>query len=493
MPLPLLTLLPLLLVACQEPAEPAAAAVTAASSAPSAPNIVLILADDLGIGDPGCYNPHSRVPTPHLDRLAGEGLRFTDAHSPSAVCSPTRYGLLTGRYAWRTRMKSGVLWGGDRMLIPDRQPTLASMLKQAGYATAAIGKWHLGLGRYDPAAPDREADFTAPFASGPHTIGFDEVFVLPASLDIPPYFYVEGDRARELPRREVPGSDLRRSGGGGFWRAGPAEQGFDHEQTLPVFTARAVSWIRRHRADRPEQPFFLYFPLTAPHTPWVPTEEYQGRSEAGWYGDFVAQVDGVVGEVMAALEQTGAAEDTLVLFTSDNGSNWMAQDKYLYGHNANLEYRGQKADIHEGGHRVPLIARWPGRVEAGGVSEALVGLNDCYATFAALLGTPVAAGEAPDSVSFLASLLDGAPGARPELVHHSFDGMFAIRSGDWKLIEGLGSGGFTGPSRMMPLPGGPEGQLYHLGDDPHERRNLWPDEPEVVARLRAGLAAVRGE
>jgi len=377
------------------------------------------------------------------------------------------------------------------MLIEDDRPTLGTLTRDAGYATAVIGKWHLGLGRFDPERPERQADFTAPFASGPHTIGFGEVFVLPASLDIPPYFWVVGDRARPLPRAEVPGSALRRVGGGGFWRPGPAEEGFDHQRTLPLLAERAVAWIRARRAARPAQPFFLSLPSTAPHTPWLPAEDFRGRSGAGWYGDFVAQVDAVVGEVLAALEETGAAGDTLVLFTSDNGAHWMVEDRYLTAHDANLDLRGQKADIHEGGHRVPLIARWPGRIEAGSVNAALVGLNDCYATLAELLDHPRAAGEAPDSVSFLPCLLEGAPGARQELVHHSFDGMFALRAGDWKLIEGLGSGGFTGPSRLEPVPGGPEGQLYHLGDDPQERRNLWPERPEVVARLQARLAAVR--
>ncbi|MBL7009159.1 MAG: arylsulfatase [Planctomycetes bacterium] len=482
MPLPILTLLPLLLTLCQDPG----------AERPAPPNIVLILADDLGIGDPGCFNPRSRIPTPHLDRLAREGMRFTDAHSPSAVCSPTRYGLLTGRYAWRSRLKQGVLWGNDPMLIPDDQPTLASMLRDQGYATAVVGKWHLGLGRFDPERPGLQTDFSRPLASGPRSIGFEQVFVLPASLDIPPYLYVDGDRAREPADTLVRGSELRRMGGGGFWRSGPAEAGFQHDQSLPLFTERALSWIREHRARRPQQPFFLYFPLTAPHTPWVPTAEFQGRSRAGWYGDFVVQVDSVVGELMAALEQTGAVENTLVLFTSDNGSNWMIQDKLQYAHDANLGYRGQKADIHEGGHRVPMIARWPGRVAPGSVCDALIGLNDLYATLAELHGYALAAGEAPDSVSFLPALLSSGPGARGELVHHSFDGMFAIRDGGWKLIEGLGSGGFTGPTRVASVPGGPTGQLYDLDADPHERVNLWPDRPEVVERLTARLREIRG-
>ncbi len=460
---------------------------------PVRPNLLLILADDLGSGDPAHANPASRIPTPQLDRLAREGMRFSDAHSPSAVCSPTRYGLLTGRYAWRTRLKRGVLWGNDPMLIEDDRPTLASMLQEAGYATAVVGKWHLGLGAFDPERPEAKTDFAQPLTSGPHTVGFEHSFVLPSSLDIPPYVYVVGDRPRAPADTVVPGSEQRRDGGGGFWRKGPAEAGFDHEQTLPLLAEEAEAFLRRHRAEHPEQPFFLYFPLTAPHTPWLPTAGFRGRSGAGHYGDFVAQVDAVLGRMLTVLEETGAAEETLVIFTSDNGAHWTAQDRYLHAHNANLEFRGQKADIHEGGHRVPFLARWPGRIAAGEESAALIGLNDVYATVAELLGHVPAPGEAPDSVSFLRCLLEGAPGARQELVHHSIDGMFALRAGPWKLVEGLGSGGFTGPTRMAPLPGGPTGQLYRLDRDPSERRNLWPDHPEVVARLSARLAAIRSQ
>lgn len=481
-----------LLVPLLVSASPALGATVQAPHAERPPNLVFILADDLGSGDLGCDNPDSRIPTPRLDALAREGLRFTDAHSPSAVCTPTRYALLTGRYGWRTRLKEGVLWGWDPLLVEPGRPTLASMLRQHGYATAVFGKWHLGLGAFDPQRPDALTDFARPVEAGPLTLGFDHALVLPASLDIPPYFYLLGDRPLEPPAAVLPASELRRLGGGGFWRAGPAAPGFDHERALPFFTESALAWLRRHRAEHPDQPFFLYLPLTAPHVPWVPPPAFRGRSQAGWYGDAVAQVDAVVGELLDALAETGAAADTLVIFTSDNGAHWMPADIDQWAHRANAGWRGQKADIHEGGHRVPLIVRWPGQVPAGTQSDALLGLNDLYATLAELLGHPLAAGEAEDSLSFLPALLHGAPSRRDELVLHSFDGMFALRQGDWKLIEGLGSGGFTLPSRIPPQPGGPRGQLYDLRRDPREERNRWSDEPEVVKRLSERLRALRG-
>lgn len=464
---------------------------TAPSAAAQRPNVLFILADDLGYGDLGAMNAHSRIPTPSLDALAAEGMRFTDAHSPAAVCTPTRYGLLTGRYPWRSRIEAGVLWGDDRLLIePDRR-TLPQMLQEAGYSTAVIGKWHLGLGAYDPEQPDLRTDFAAVDA-GPHTVGFADSLVLPASLDIPPYVLLRDGAVEAEPTERVPENDRWWFGGTGFWRAGLAAPGFVHEQLLPRLGEEAVSYLDGRAAAEDDQPFFLFLSLTSPHTPWLPLEEWRGASQAGPYGDFVAQTDAMLGEVFAALERNGLAEDTLVVFTSDNGAHWRTQDVRQFGHHANGPWRGQKADIEEGGHRVPMLVRWPGLVAANSSSDALVSLQDWYATFAELLQQPLAAGEAPDSVSMLGQLRP-SPGeaGRADLVHQSYEGTLALRSGRWKLIQGLGSGGFTEPSRVLPAPGQDGWRLYDLRTDPGEREDLSEVRPEIVERLRARLDAIR--
>ncbi len=449
------------------------------------PNLVFILADDMGWGDPGCYNPDSRIPTPNLDRVAREGMRFTDAHSPSAVCSPTRYALLTGRYAWRSRLKRGVLDGYSPALLEPGRPTVASLLKSRGYATAAVGKWHLGLGDAE------KTDYAKPLRPGPLTAGFDTFFGIPASLDMPPYLYVQ-DEAPLVPATAAIGaSEMRRHGGGGFWRAGALAPGFRHQEVLPRVTERAVDWIGRQSR---RQPFFLYVALSSPHTPWMPTPEFRGRSGADWYGDFAAQTDAAVGRILHALAERGLEKDTLVLFTSDNGAHWLPEDLRRWRHRANGPWRGQKADIWEAGHRVPFLARWPGRVPAGATCDQTVCHVDLFATAADLLGERLPRDGGEDSFSML-PLLRGRTGrpVRPALVSHSGDGMFAIREGDWKLVEGLGSGGFTPPRLEQPVPGGPEGQLYHLGEDPGEQRNLWKERPAEVARLQAMLDRCRRE
>lgn len=457
---------------------------------PARPNVVLVLADDLGIGDLGCYNPASKIPTPNADQLAAQGVRFTDAHSPSAVCSPTRYGLLTGRYAWRTRLKSWVLDGDSRSLIEPGRGTIASMLRDAGYHTAVVGKWHLGLGEYDPERPDRKASYEAPIGGGPLAAGFDEAFIVPASLDMPPYVFVRNDRPIEPITSHTDGSKRRWDGGGGFWRAGAMGESFDFYECLPRLTDEAIRVVREG-AER-NQPFFLCFPLTGPHTPWMPTEDWQGTSHAGWYGDFVAQCDDALGRVLAAIDEAGIADDTIVVFTSDNGSHWRPKDEEEFGHLANLDYRGMKADIHEAGHRVPMIVRWPGVTPAGEKRAMLVGLLDWQATLAEGLALPRATPLGLDGVQFF-DLLDRPDGsrARESLVHHSGDGMFAIRRGKWKLIEGLGSGGFTAPARQEPVESEAAGQLYDLENDPGESFNLWLEHPVIVKELLAELAAVR--
>lgn len=451
------------------------------------PNLVVILADDLGFGDLGCYGA-TKIKTPHVDRLAREGMRFTDAHSPSAVCTPTRYGLLTGRYAWRTRMKQGVLNGYSPALIEPGRETIASFLKKRGYVTHGVGKWHLGLGNAD------KTDYAKPLIPGPLQVGFDSYFGIPASLDMAPYVYVENERVEALPTAESEKSPKPNYFDGVFWREGPAAPGFRHIDVLPRLAQKAEEFLDSQTADRP---FFLYLPLTSPHTPWLATKEFEKSSAlAGGlnlYGDFVVQTDAVVGRVLDALDRRGLAKNTLVIVTSDNGAMWQPRHIEQSGHRANGPWRGQKADIYEAGHRVPFVVRWPGIVPAGTACDQTICLTDVFATMADILGAPLPDDAAEDSVSLL-SLLRGDAGDRPVrefTIHHSAQGAFAIRQGAWKAIFHLGSGGFTPPINEEPKPGGPKGQLYHLGDDPQEQRNRWQDEPEIVQRLTALLESAK--
>lgn len=453
-----------------------------AKAKPGHPNIVFMMADDMGYGDPVCQNAASKIPTPNMDRLAREGVRFTDAHTPSAVCTPTRYGLLTGRYCWRSRLKSGVLEGYDRALIEPGRMTVASLLREHGYHTGCVGKWHLGLGDADP------TDYTKPLRPGPLEAGFDYFFGIAASLDMPPYCYIENDAPTVAPTETI-----ERSERPAYWREGAIAPGFTHEGVLPTLTKKAVAYIEKQAPE--EQPFFLYFPLTAPHTPWVPIDDVEGRSQAGTYGDFVAQVDDSLGRVLDALERTGAVNDTLIIFTSDNGSHWTPAFIEEWGHRANGELRGQKADIWDGGHRVPFIARWPGKVTPGTTCNEVICLTDLMATSAAIVGASLPENAGEDSYNILPALL-GEPREGPireATVHHSFNGTFAIRQGRWKLILGRGSGGFSKPRTIEPKEGEPKGQLYDIEADIDESENLWAQHPEIVERLTALLERYKQE
>lgn len=453
----------------------------------SKPNIVFILADDLGIGDLGCYNKDSKIPTPHMDALARRGRRFTDAHSPSAVCTPTRYGIMTGRYCWRTSLTRGVLQGYDPLLIEPGRLTLAALLRQAGYRTACIGKWHLGLGAV------KGTDYSKQLQPGPLTVGFDYFFGIAASLDMPPYVFLENDRATVFPSEKIAAGRPRREGGEGFWREGAIAPGFKHEEVLPTLTKRAVSWLEQQAKDSQKAPFFLYLALTGPHTPWMPTKEFRGKSQAGWYGDFTVQVDWTIGQVVATLEKLQLADNTLIVVTSDNGAHWTLEDIRRFGHRANLLWRGQKADIWEAGHRIPFIAVWKGRIPAGTSCNETICLTDMLATTAAILKQKLPDNAGEDSYNILPALLGEKldQPIREATVHHSGAGMFAIRQDDWVLIEGLGSGGFTKPQKEQPTPGGPTGQLYNLALDPAQERNLFLENPDRVAQMQALLDKYR--
>ncbi len=447
------------------------------AQAPVSPNVVVILCDDLGYGDVGCYYEGAKIPTPRMDRLAREGMRFMDAHSPSSVCTPTRYGVLTGRYCWRTRMKSGVGNGYSPALIEPGRDTIASLLKrERGYRTGGFGKWHLGLGT------EEKVDYGREFRPSPLDFGFDEYFGIPASLDMPPYVFIDGHRAVEPPTSTIgDNGEVKR---GPFWRGGPRAPSFVMDEVIPSIVKRAVAFVEREKG-----PFFAYVPLPAPHTPWVPSKPFKGRSKAGLYGDFVEETDASIGMILDALERTGKTKNTLVIVTSDNGAPWEERDaKEALGHWANAEWRGQKADIQEAGHRVPFLVRWPGRVKPGRVSRQTICLTDLFATIADVTGIRLADAMAEDSISLLPELTGRQRGAlREAVVHHSANGMFSIRQGDWKLILGRGSGGFTTPIKIEPKPGDVPGELYNLRSDPHEDRNVYDSNPEIVTRLSALL------
>lgn len=454
------------------------------------PNIVYILADDMGIGDVSALNAKCAWKTPNLDRLAADGRVFTDAHSASGVCTPSRYTLLTGRYSWRGPLKSSVLHGYDKPLIEPGRMTVASFLKGQGYSTAMVGKWHLGVewARKGPRLED--VDYSRPFAGGPLSRGFDRFFGISASLDMPPYVYMDNDRATAVPTATVTNSPKPK-----MWRAGPIGGDFRFEEVQPRFIDAARTYLAERASARDGKPFFLYVALAAPHTPIVPTREFEGRTRTNPYGDFVVEVDAMVGRLMASLEEHGMAKDTLVIFTADNGCSPAANLEELraLGHDPSAGFRGHKADLFEGGHRVPFLVRWPGQAPAGTRCGAVVGQLDLMATCAEILGVRLPEGAGEDSVSLL-SLIRGADsreGGREVLVHHSNNGSFAVRQGRWKLFLVPDSGGWSAPqpgSRQVDSL--PRFQLYDLESDPAEERNRVGQHPEVVERLGAALRRV---
>lgn len=473
------------------------------SAAEPKPNIVYILCDDLGYGDLKCLNAESKIATPAFDRLATEGMVFTDMHSGSAVCSPTRYGILTGRYAWRSKLQKGVLGGLSPRLIEPGRMTVANLLKQHGYHTAAIGKWHLGMDwvkrpgknvtELAIEAPEQvgNVDYSQPIANGPNAVGFDYYYGISASLDMVPYTYIENDRVSVLPTAEKI-FPLMLGRTTGQTRKGPTAPQFEAENVLPDLTSKAVQYIGARAAEAKNgTPFFLYLPLASPHTPILPTSKWQGQSGLNPYADFVMQTDWGIGQVLAALDQHGLKENTLVIVTSDNGCSPQAKFEELVpkGHNPSYVFRGHKADIYEGGHRIPLLARWPARVKAGAKSDQLLCLTDFMGTCAQILGVDLPADAGEDSVSFLAALegKDRQP-LREAVVHHSIDGSFAIRQGNLKLALCPGSGGWSAPrpgrddSSSLP----PE-QLFDLGGDIGEKQNLAAQQPQSVQKLTALL------
>jgi arylsulfatase A len=463
------------------------------------PNVVFIMADDLGYGDLSCYGA-THFETPATDRLAKQGMRFTDAHSPSAVCTPTRYAVLTGRYAWRTWMKNWVLQGNHPLLVETNRLTMGKLFQNAGYTTGCVGKWHLGWGT------DLKTDFNGEVKPGPLEVGFDSFFGVPFShnsgkrlrvfvrdrriVNLPPDLAFDSPEAMSKTMRKL-------------------------EDTAIDLSREAVAFVDRHK----DKPFFLFYPTTNVHFPLTPNSRFKGKTRAGAYGEFVIEFDWAVGELLRALERNGLSDNTLVVLTSDNGARppGRLKDKAAFkGHACNGAWRGIKRQIYEGGHRVPLIVRWPGKIKEGSLSDETVCLTDFFATFATLLEQPVPkrAGEDSYDISDVLFARDYKSPLREATVHHSVCGQFAIRQGDWKLIEGAGNGDYPlkedggmdvkvwNPERDDVTGGwkdfdyfqlAPDNvfQLYNLRNDPAETKDLADTHPEKVTELHALLNQYR--
>lgn len=441
------------------------------------PNIIYILADDLGYGDVHCLNPErGKIATPHIDKMADEGMIFTDAHSSSSVCTPTRYGILTGRYNWRTKLQHGVLWGYSEPLIDNDRMTVAGFLKEQGYTTACFGKWHLGMlmpttngilpeGRWPK---ELNIVWDKEIKDGPVDRGFDYFYGISASLDMPPYIYIENNRF--VGKIEEGDKAV-------------TEKHFKRVEVLPEICSKAVEYIEKQKKDKP---FFAYVALTSPHTPILPGTEWKGKSGLGDYGDFVMQTDWVVGQILKAVDEAGFGENTLVIVTSDNGCSKAANIKNLQeqGHYPSAQYRGSKADIWDGGHRIPFIVRWPETIEAGASSNQLVCLTDLMATCTDITGSKLPENAGEDSFSFLPALTGKTHDSQREsVIHHSIDGYFAYRQGKLKLVLAKGSGGWTSPREKEVPEGSPEAQLYDMENDPEEMNNLYDSHPKIVNQL----------
>lgn len=472
--------------------------VLSASDAKTPPNILVILTDDQGFGDVSHLNPNGRIRTPHMDRLAREGMTFTDAHSGSAVCTPTRYGLLTGRYAWRSPLKNGVLGGLSPLLIEPGRMTIASLLRSRSYHTACLGKWHLGLNwilhegksvnvlGIESANQVWNVDYSKPLQGGPLSVGFDHFYGISGSLDMVPYTWIDGDRVSIVPDQDgdfawTPGQNRRT-------RRGPVSIGFDAEDVLSTLCNRAIDYIEnRASAAREGRPFFLYLALASPHTPILPTKDWQGRSGINSYADFTMETDARIGEVLAALDKHKLTDNTVVVFASDNGCSPEADMPTLAaaGHHPSGPYRGHKADLFEGGHRVPLFVRWPGTVAPGSTYSHTVCLTDLLATAADILNVTLPPDAGEDSVSWLPVLKgETQKPIRTSTIHHSINGSFAIRKGPWKLLLCPDSGGWSAPrpgtptaKELAPL------QLYNLDMDPGETINLAGEQHNIVREL----------
>ncbi|MCB1019623.1 MAG: arylsulfatase [Bryobacterales bacterium] len=464
----------------------------AAALAQQPPNIVLILADDFGVGDIQAHYPDNKIATPYLDRLVSQSVSFSDAHSPSAVCTPTRYGLLTGRYSWRTRLQEWVLAAYEPPLISDGRLTLPSLLREQGYSTAMIGKWHLGWDWPGP-QPSRmnearngnktlEWDFGQTIRNGPTTRGFDYYFGVDLP-NMPPFTYIENDHVFVQPSANYAydpdeGVVMPRTFDGA-----PMAPGWKFADIVPELTKRAVGQIKQRAKQG--KPFFLYYAMTSPHEPVVPSKRFEDKSGIAPIADFVMETDWSAGQVLQAIDDAGIADNTVVIFTADNGhshyTGW--QDLVDAGHKPSGPYRGHKGDIWEGGHRVPLVVRWPGHAAPQTSSSQMVSLTDVLDTCAEIAGAKPSGG-AEDSISFLPAVLGKAnPAARTTLINHSNFGEFAYRDGPWKLVFRLGAGDLEKSRGKATV-----AELYNLDSDIAEAHDLAHDKPEMVKKMTDGLA-----
>lgn len=466
------------------------------AKAESHPNVIFVLADDLGIGDVSPGSPDCKIKTPHLQTMADEGINFLDAHSSSSVCTPTRYGVLTGRYNWRSRLAKGVLSGTSEHLIPAERATVGHLLQKAGYHTQMIGKWHLGWdwAKKEEAEGDIDKigyskwdtfDFTKPVKNGPDINGFTNYYGHCGSLDMAPYVWVDTGNITATPDREE--GVTREESPYGWYRKGPISPDFNIEQVLPHLLDKSIDYVKERAPKAKEgEPFFLYLPLPAPHTPIVPVPPFKDASGINPYADFVMQVDHHMGDLFAALKEAGVDENTIVFFTSDNGCSPQGNFEVLaeHGHDPSAGFRGHKADIYEGGHRVPFIVRWPSGIEAGQTTNALACLTDLYATMQEITGQPAIDEGGEDSFSLVPAFQGESSTTRKSLVSHSIGGSFSIREGDWKLCLSAGSGGWSDPregeAKKQNLP---PMQLFNLKEDKGEQKNLIEEKPEKVNSL----------
>lgn len=472
-----------------------------ARAKPARPNIVILYADDMGWGDLGAQNPDSKIPTPNLDRLASQGLRLTDAHSSSGICTPSRYALLHGRYHWRKF--HGIVNSFDQSVMDDERVTMAELLKTEGYKTACIGKWHLGWdwnaikrpgakgGAQGTGFAAEDFDWSKPIPGGPLSHGFDYYYGDDVP-NFPPYAWFENDRIVVPPTVRMTTTEPTAEGN---WEArpGPAVKDWDFWNVMPTLTDKAVAWINKQKAD---EPFYLYFPFTSPHAPIVPTKEFTGKSQAGGFGDFMTQTDATVGRVLEALDKQGLAENTLVIFTADNGPEHYAYERVRkFEHRSMGPLRGLKRDLWEGGHRVPMVIRWPKHVPAGKVSDGLMSQIDLLATIATIVDAEIPAGSADDSYNQLPLWTGTAPSARDTLVHNTNAGGYAIRHGHWVLIDAKSGGVSKVPAWFDEASGytanKQPGELYNLQDDLAQKHNLYADHKEKVDDLKARLQTIR--
>lgn len=462
------------------------------------PNIIYILADDMGTGDVMAYNKDAKFPTPHIDQMVGEGVKFTDAHTNSSVCTPTRYGILTGRYSWRTSLKSGVTHGLTNHLINTKRTTVASYLKSKGYATAVIGKWHLGMdwtytdaGKVDKIGTN--LDLNVPIKNGPNALGFDYYYGISASLNMDPHAYIENDKllGNELKLIDNP-KEVKNLLGFGGGKAGWVDANFKRDEVMQSFTNTTINWMKNHKKKHKNKPFFIYLPLNAPHSPIAPNDKFKGKSGVSDHGDFCMDVDDTVGQIIAAVEEIGETENTIIIFTADNGVSPQAKlgPMEAQGHYSSYIYRGLKGTLYEGGHRVPFVVKWPKKIKKAIETDYLSCTTDLMATVADLFGDKLPDNVGEDSMSFLPILLGDHKNDnyRRGIVHHSDAGFFSIRKDQWKLIFDKGAGSRRKDPKDKPVINPGDIQLFNMETDAVESTNVASQNPEVVKELKMLMA-----